>query len=238
MQTVSVNFIEKWNEILKGTEQKLVGLLLTESVIVSKTIEDKFEEELKETFPNNFRSIRNQIKQQSKEVVTTLENRRRKKWRNIKNKNRFAFKRTLVRKSREHKSSDRFKDVTCERDRRRKLKEKSLKLLANNTRSSPPEASTCKLMPSGDNQIATNISSRKGKNENVRESYASVTRRVKEVHKSVQKKDYQLERSIEDSADFVIKSKRSYENKSARDSKIDFSELLRSLRRYDRSFNV
>ena len=94
MQTVSVNFIEKWNEILKGTEQKLVELLLTESVIVSKTTEDKFEEELKETFPNNFRSIRNQIKQQSKEVVTTLENRRRKKWRNIKNKNRCIQKNT------------------------------------------------------------------------------------------------------------------------------------------------
>ena len=33
---------------------------------------------MKETFPKNFRSIRNQIKQQSKELVTTLENRRRK----------------------------------------------------------------------------------------------------------------------------------------------------------------
>ena len=52
----------------------------------------------------------------------------KKKWLNIKNKNRFAFKRTLVRESREHGSSDRFKSVTCERDRRRKLKEKSLKL--------------------------------------------------------------------------------------------------------------
>ena len=236
IKTASVNFIEKWNEILKGTERKLVKLLLMESVIVSKTIEDRFEEKLKETFPNNFRSIRNQIKEQSKEVVTTLENRRRNKWHNIKNKNGFASKRTLVRESREHSSSDRFKNVTCERDRRRKLKEKSLKLSTNDTRSFPPEASTCKLMPSGDNQIATNVSSRKCKNENVRESYASVTRRVKKVHKSIQKKDDQLERSTEDSADFVIKSRRSYGNKSVRDSKVDFSELLRSLRKDDRSF--
>ena len=44
-----------------------------------------------------------------------------KKWLNIKNKNRFAFKRTPVKESREHDSSDRFKNVTCERDRRRKL---------------------------------------------------------------------------------------------------------------------
>ena len=90
-------------------------------------------------------------------------------------------------------------------------------------------------MPSGNNQIATNISSRKCKNENVQESYASVTRLSKKVHKSIQKKDEQLERSIEDSADFVIKSKHSYENKSVRDSKVDFSELLRSLRKDDRS---
>ena len=49
-------------------------------------------------------------------------------------------------------------------------------------------------------------------------------------------KDDQLETSIDDSADFVIKSKRSCENKSARDSKVDFSELFNSLRKDDRSF--
>ena len=49
-------------------------------------------------------------------------------------------------------------------------------------------------------------------------------------------KDDQLETSIDDSADFVIKSKRSCENKSARDSKVDFSELFSSLRKDDRSF--
>ena len=84
-------------------------------------------------------------------------------------------------------------------------------------------------MRSGDNQIATNISSRKCKNKNVRESYASVTRRSNEVYKSIQEKDDQLERNIDDSADFVI-------NKSVRDSKVNFSELLRSLRKDDRSF--
>ena len=63
-------------------------------------------------------------------------------------------------------------------------------------RSFPPEASTCELMPSGYNQIATNISSRKCKKENVRENYTSVTRWSKEVHKSIQKKDEQLERVL------------------------------------------
>ena len=62
------------------------------SVIVSKTIEDKFEEKLRQTFPKNFRSIRNHIKQESKEVVTTLENKQRKKWLNIKSNNRMHLK--------------------------------------------------------------------------------------------------------------------------------------------------
>ena len=45
-----------------------------------------------------------------------------------------------------------------------------------------------------------------------------------------------FKRSIEDSADFVIKSKGSYKNKIIRDSKLHFSELVRSLRKDDRSF--
>ena len=53
---------------MKGTTRKFVELLLMESVIVSKTIGDKF--------PIKFRSIRNQIKQQS-QVVTKLESRRK-----------------------------------------------------------------------------------------------------------------------------------------------------------------
>ena len=65
------------------------------------------------------------------------------------------------------------------------------------------------LMPSGDNQIAINIGSRKCKNEKVRDSYASVTWQSKEALRLIQKKYYQLETSIDHSADFVIKSKRS-----------------------------
>ena len=41
IQTVSVEFVGKKNEILKGAGRKLVELLLTKSVIVSKTIEEK-----------------------------------------------------------------------------------------------------------------------------------------------------------------------------------------------------
>ena len=80
------------------------------------------------------------------------------------------------------------------------------------------------------------LATKNAKKENVRESYASVTRQSKKVYKSIQKKDDQLERSIDYSADFVIHSKSSCENKSVRDSKVDFSELLRSLRKDDRSF--
>ena len=59
---------------------------------------------------------------------------------------------------------------------------------------------------------------------------------MKEVHKSIQKKDDQLERSIDDSADVVIESKHCCKNKSVRDSKVDFSELPLSSRKDDRSF--
>ena len=72
-------------------------------------------------------------------------------------------------------------------------------------------------MPSEDNHIATNISSRKYNDENVWESCASVTRRSKEVCKSKQKKDDLLDRSIDNSAEH------SCENKSIRDSEVDFS---------------
>lgn len=82
----------------------------------------------------------------------------------------------------ENGTSSRFENVTCERDRRRKLKEKCLKLSANVARPSAPKASSYELMPSGDNEIAAKISTRKCKNEIVRKSYASVTTRSKEVH--------------------------------------------------------
>ena len=114
--------------------------------------------------------------------------------------------------------------------------EKILKLPTNDTRPSPPEASTCELLQSGDNQVTANISSRKFKTENLRLNYASFTRRTKEFHKSIQKKDNRLERSIDDSADLVIESERSCENRSVRDSKVDFSELLRSLKKDNRKF--
>ena len=38
IQTASVDFIEKWNEILKGTERKLAELLLTKSVQCQKRL--------------------------------------------------------------------------------------------------------------------------------------------------------------------------------------------------------
>lgn len=74
----------------------------------------------------------------------------KKKWLNIKNENRFASKRTSLKESREPRSSDRFRNVIYERNRR-KLKKKYLKLSTNDTRPFPSEASMCKLVPSGDN---------------------------------------------------------------------------------------
>ena len=65
--------------ILNVTVRKLVELLLTEAVIVSKPTENKFEEKLKQTTLKNCETIREQIKQQSKWAIIILRERRRKK---------------------------------------------------------------------------------------------------------------------------------------------------------------
>ena len=102
IQTVLVDFIEKWNEILNGTEWKLVELLLTESVTVSKTIEGKFEEKLKETF-QTFKRLKRHLKKQLLH------------WKIDEEKNGVTLKIKIDLQSKE-------------RDRKRKLREKSLKL--------------------------------------------------------------------------------------------------------------
>ena len=43
IQTISLDFLEKWNSVLRIAERQLIELLLTEAKVVSKMIEDKFE---------------------------------------------------------------------------------------------------------------------------------------------------------------------------------------------------
>ena len=80
IQTISLDFFEKWNSVLRNAERQLVELFLTEAKILSKAVVDKFERKLREMFPENFRAARNKLKQQSKTLVISLRNRHHKKW--------------------------------------------------------------------------------------------------------------------------------------------------------------
>ena len=87
------------------------------------------------------------------------------------------------------------------------MKEKTLKFASNGTGYFPPKLITYELMPSADNLSFNNINSQRCENRKFQESYAIVVGRSKRVHKSIQRKDDQLGRSIDNSADFVIESK-------------------------------
>ena len=42
IQIISLDFLEKWNSVLRNAERQLIELLLTEAKVVSKVVEDKF----------------------------------------------------------------------------------------------------------------------------------------------------------------------------------------------------
>ena len=86
IQTISLDFLVKWNSVLGNAERQLIELLLTEAKVVSKAVEEKFERKLRKMFPKNFIAARNKVKQQSKTLVISLRNRRHKKWLNIRRK--------------------------------------------------------------------------------------------------------------------------------------------------------
>ena len=42
IQIISLDFLEKWNSVLRNAERQLIELLLTKAKVVSKVVEDKF----------------------------------------------------------------------------------------------------------------------------------------------------------------------------------------------------
>ena len=69
IQTISLEFLEKWNSFVRNAERQLIELLLTEAKIVSKSTENKFEKKRREVFPENFRAARNKVKQRRERIV-------------------------------------------------------------------------------------------------------------------------------------------------------------------------
>ena len=85
-------------------------------------------------------------------------------------------------------------------------------------------------MPSGDNQIATKLAVENTKTRMYERVMLLQDGRKKFINQ------YRRKMTNQRDFDFVIKSKCSYENKGVKDSKVKFSELLRSLRNDDRGF--
>ena len=99
-----------------------------------------FEKKLRKMFPENFRTARNKVKQQSETFVITLTNRCHKKWlKTRRNESDFQSSRGSVRAFKEQAMGSSFENVTCDRERRKKTIEKMLNVLINRKRTPPPE---------------------------------------------------------------------------------------------------
>ena len=110
-------------------------------------------------FPENFRAARNKVKQQSETLVIAQRNRCHKKGLNIRRKESdFQSSRGSVRKFKEQFKDTSFENVTCDRERRKKTKEKTLNVITNRKRTPPPETGMIDLTPCEDNE-KSNISS-------------------------------------------------------------------------------
>ena len=110
-------------------------------------------------FPENFRAARNKVKQQSETLVIAQRNRCHKKGLNIRRKESdFQSSRGSVRKFKEQVKDTSFENVTCDRERRKKTKEKTLNVITNRKRTPPPETGMIDLTPCEDNE-KSNISS-------------------------------------------------------------------------------
>ena len=152
IQTIPLDFFEKWNSVLRNAERQLIELFLTKAKIVSKAVVDKFERKLREIFPENFRATRNKVKQQSETLVISLRKRHHKKWLNIRRKEiGFQSSRGSVREFKEQVKGTSFENVTCYR-KKKKTKDKMLNVLTNRKRTSPPETSMFDLTPCEDNE--------------------------------------------------------------------------------------
>ena len=156
---ISIDFLEEWNSVLRNAQRHLIEPVLTEVKVVSKAVEDKFERKLREMFPEKFTTARNKVKQQSKKLVITLRNRHHKKWLNIRRKeSNFQSIGGSVREFKEQVKGNRFENVTCDRERRKKTKEKMLNVLTYRKSTPPPETGIIDLTPCEGNE-KTNISS-------------------------------------------------------------------------------
>ena len=107
----------------------------------------------------NFRAARTKVKQQRETLVISPRNRHQKKRLNIRRKEGgFQSSRDGVREFKEQVKDIRYENVTCDRERRKKTKEKMLNVLTNRKRTPFPKTSMIELTPCEGNE-KPNISS-------------------------------------------------------------------------------
>ena len=97
IETISEDFPTKWSNILYDAERKLVNLLLDETKVMHKKMENDFEEVLRTSYPHNYTDMENEIIGRNITLKITLRERRKKKWRKFKRKKR-AVKSQIVAK--------------------------------------------------------------------------------------------------------------------------------------------
>ena len=74
VQTIPLDFLQKWNSLLKNKERQLFELWPREAKVVCKAVEGMFKKKLRKMFLENFRAARNKLKRQSERSVVALGN--------------------------------------------------------------------------------------------------------------------------------------------------------------------
>ena len=88
IETISEDFPTKWSNILYDAERKLVNLLLDETKVMHKKMENDFDEVLRISYSHNYTDMENEIMGCNITLKITLTERRRNKCRKFERKKR------------------------------------------------------------------------------------------------------------------------------------------------------
>ena len=92
---VSNDFIERWNNILRSAEEKLVNLLLSELDNATDNLQTKIKEGLQNKFDNDIEKSFKSLEEKHQDCNNKFTRERKKKWKTLK-KNQEIFLSTNV----------------------------------------------------------------------------------------------------------------------------------------------
>ena len=88
---VTEDFYVKWNEILKGTERKLIDFVLVESENVIAKIELEVDSSINSDYPDNVEAEAKRLLDRNKHLEKILEQCRKKKWKKFTNRVDYGY---------------------------------------------------------------------------------------------------------------------------------------------------